>query len=60
MIKGCKQFFKLKAIHDFDAFLNAVYIDCFVFSIKNMLKKHKIYILSRNVSMRICRPHLGK
>ena len=48
MIKGCKQFFKRKAIRDFDAFLNSEFIDCFHFSIfyteiiqKKKLKKKK-------------------
>ena len=33
MIKGCKNFFKWNAIHDFDVFFNAKSVDCFVFSI---------------------------
>ena len=49
MIKGCTNFFKWKAIHDFDAFFNAEFIDCFIFSIsctvpeiilKKLKKKH--------------------
>ena len=39
MIKGCKQFFKQKAIHDFDAFFNKESIDCFVFSISYTVPK---------------------
>ena len=31
MIKGSKNFFKRKALHDFDAFFNSESIDYFVF-----------------------------
>ena len=45
MIKGCKIFFKRKSIYDFDAFLNAESIDCFIFLISytapEMTKKNK-------------------
>ena len=41
MVKGCRNFFKRKIIHDFDALFNAESIDSFVFSISYTKKNTK-------------------
>ena len=59
--KWNKKFCKHSSIH-----FNAVFVS-YMYSLKNSIfdfkyfkSKHKIYILLKNVLMRICRPHLGK
>ena len=44
MLKRCKNFFKRKAIHDYDAFLNAKPIECFFsisYTVPEIIKKPK-------------------